>query len=886
MKPRQWLAVGFLVGFFMILPMFLQTTPQKQDVEQINSPVTLINDSAVNVTNIQQTSYNVHYRLIGYQEVFSYTSVAYSSIIGIARLVVQGPSPPTPKSYRVAGLANGTLLVSNITNVMHTFEGQIYLESELVKGVTFQELPSFDIDTTDFEMQRMIEYEGLDAIVFGMNKTTKEAMGYYLRYNEVTLEFDYLHNYTILLPSLFGSINDLTTYDLFHSFGSTNFIASGKYINGTGNVPFCYAIDYFTGNVIKDYINLTTSTTNYHFYSDVVYAVRDSSSLGLIICTNKDMVEFSSGFGLAVKHDYPDIPLSSNLIFNFGFGIDEYPLFYFPYCFYDIASSTSGAFLVSFNWTYFNVKSDPFSFVLLNEMIDQDTLIKATTDLNDGVFFFGEDKNFDVWQTWAIGSGSISGGAFDLYMPIKIHKYPNYSYYKGGFELWFADSRGLWVAIFNLDDTGVIDVGHSNVNKIVSQRIDVKHEAGTDNFQYTVSGYLERITTDLVEIGIVPLFAMPTAIETAEPQMFSTRTTHEFINEENGGIFLRPTRTFIGTGGKITEFTVTFDAGYCPLLAFVFGSGFTLVPLQVQYVVYERYSNGTYTQKLLRTSFNSKSAFAQSSFILKTSISIQDSHMLDEIRVLSDGIEYNPYSLTFTKPDVMLKVIDKITNKTLFNKEVRFSDPLPVPIPAKYEFALRYFSSIDFFGLDFGLVNTYVNGTQVSTDIIRVLSPSARIITTDFANVTISDVTITKSINGQYINLPLPVATIIISNQYNFTITFFLTKGTTTISYSIPSESAILLRLALGNYRYIVTDDKGSEILDKRVTFSGSTSITIGEKAVLQFPFDPSAVQASAAEKIFFGIFGVIGAAAVGIVIAYTWAKRGQNKAKRKPWGI
>jgi len=878
MKPRQWLAVGFFVGFCMILPMFLQTAPQEQDVEQITSPVTVIEDSAVNITDIKQTSYNVHFRLVEYEKIFSYPNMPFGSVIGIARLTVTGAKP---RSYRVAGLVNGTLLVSNVTNLdKNTPDGQYYLEAELVKGVNFQVLPSFDIDTTDFEPHKITAYENLDVIVVGMNKITKALMGYSLRYNEITLEFDYMHNYIVPLPAMFGSINDLTTYDLIVGGGS--FIASGKYIDGTDNVPFSYQIDQFLGTVIEDFTSLSTSTTDYHVFSDVIYAVRGSSSFGLVFCTNENMV--SKMTGTWIQHDYPDLPLSTYWIFNFGFGVDEPTQYIFPYCFWDVISQTNGAYLVYFNSTYFNVKNDSSSSALLNEMVDKDTLFRATSDFTDGLYFLGQDTNFDVWQSWSIGTGS-TGGIFDFYLPLQMHQYGRLSDNKGGFEILFADSRGIWVAIFNLNDTGALDVGISKVNKIVSQRIDVKHDAGTNSFQYTVSGYLERYSTSLVEIGIVPLFANPTKLTMATPTMFSTTRTYEFLNVANGGIFLRPTRTFIGTGGKITEFTVAFDADYCPVLI-ESTFGYTIVPLQVQFLVYERYSNGTYSQKLLRTNFNAKTIMVQSSFVLKTSISIQDSHMLDELRVIANGIEYNPYSLTFTKPDVMLQIIDKVTNNTLFNKEVRFSDPLNVPIPAKYEFALRYFSSIDFFGLDFGLVNTYVNGTQVSTDQIRVLSPSARIITTDFANVTISDVTITKSINGQYINLPLPVATIIISNQYNFTITFFLTKGTTTISYSIPSESAIILRLALGNYRYIVTDDKGNEILDKQVAFSGSTSITIGEKAVLQFPFDPAAVQASAAEKIFFGIFGVIGAAAVGIVIAYTWAKRGQNKAKRKPWGI
>lgn len=883
MKPRQCVLSAVLVlatlAALLIVPLMpgsIQST-RPDPTNKTFSNVGYTEPSAPVPIQYQDTKYNIHYRLVEYQQVFDYQSVSYGNVIGIAGRIVG-----VRTSYRMMAFVNGTIQVANVTNVDAGSD-----ETSLVKGLDFQLLPSFNVNTIDFEPQKFTEYSynNLNVLMAGRNKTDNSIIVYRLVYNETAQSFIYFQNYTVATPGLFSFINNVIINDLSQatSVYVGNIVVSGRWKNGTSNIPFGYMIDYTTGSTLMDMTNLTTSTTDYQLHGQTIYAVRFSAFMFgyALICSNTMLVVQDIAGTIISVNNYPDIPVSTYMVYHFAIGRDDYSesVFVMPYTYWDVISNTQGSFLVEMDPTFFTVRQDPASFALLNEMLVDDTIFKATSDFSDGVIFMGIDRNFHVWQDWVLGTGSI-GGLFDLYVPYKIVTYYEGTFY-GGFECWFGDSRGMWVAIFNRNDTGVLGIGNSTVNKIVTQRLDVNHVRGTNSFQFSVSGYVERYNNDLVEIGVVPLYALPYITFAGDNgTMFSTTATHVFLNTDNGGIILRPARAFIGTGGMITEFSASFDADYCPIIQTIFG--FPSIPLQIQYIVYERYSNGTYTQKLLRTSFNAKSVIAMFSFVLDTSISIQDSHMLDELRVLADGIEYNPYSLTFTKPDIRLHVIDKITNQTLFNEDVRFTDPLLLPIPPKYEFALLYYSSLDYFGLDFGLVNTYVNNTPVTTDLIRVLSPTARIVTTDFANTTISDVIVEKAVDGFYIKIALPIATVIISNNYNYTIIFYLVKGTTTISYSIPSMASIILRLATGHYQYIVTNTKGKEILDKEIDFTSSTSIALGEFS-LNFPDDPR-VQAQTEINIMVSVIGIALATGAGIILANSFANR-SIKVNKRQWG-
>lgn len=902
---RQCVLAACVAALTIISVLAIPAMPQhvNQKTFETEQPANINASTIIQSPNIT-TEYNIHYRLVKYENLVVYANgaqVVYQTtdILGVIGMYNNTISTKA-NGYRVMALKNGSFYVFNMTNYKNYYTIYTNPECGMVKGMEFSLLTKWNVDTSDFEPQKIIQFPNIienGIAVFGKNKTSNNVTEFALQFNETSLNFDYIYNTSIPLPSTyFNSINNVLIKDIC-LFNNQDYIIGGKYINSTTSIPFLYMFNS-TLELIGDFCNLSTSQTDYRILDDIVYGVQDSvGTQALVVITNKNISlvpmiynytisDFYFGQGLTYSNNIQEIPNSAFVIFRMSkplsfFNITSFGQeIRFTYDYYDFTTGKASNFAVSTNfYSGFWIANNPITS-FLTRWLDADNLMGMVSDISDGVITYGSDQTYTIWQSWVVGSGSI-GGIFDLYIP-QVMIFEENGGNGDNLEVYYSDSRGLWFIQFNNNDTGVLAYGNSSAKKIVTQRMDVFHARNTKSFQFSVSGYIER-ASNLCEVGVVPLYMNPFNIDPgAMGTMYSVNRRHYFRNSEDGGVVTIPTSIFQGTGSNIIEFQASFESDYFPQKATFIGN-LELVLVFVYYLVWERYENGTYTQKLFRDYFTAKSVITSSTFVLETSLSIQDSHMLDELHIYSNGLEYNPYDVVLTQANNSLLITDKVTNATLFSGYAEFRDPLPVPIPSKYEFFISYFSNIDRFGLEWNLVNTFINGTRVTTPNVRILSPNANIVVKDFAGSLIKNVTVNKELDGIYINIGLDIATLIVSNNYNKTIIFYLSKNDVTISYSIPSLASIVLRLALGTYRYLVTDTDGNEIFDKEITLDASSSISMGSWT-LTFPEDPR-VQAQTEINIIVSVIAIAGIAAAGIVVAAQFAKRVNKSKKRTPWG-
>ena len=875
------LHVAMVVIIFTI-SLFLIPLPVTEDKKEITFPDETINSST---DQIITTDYNINYRMVSYKQVKQYNAgnnpaiSGAEDVIGIVRFEgLTSPTPPSyPGSYRCIVLRNGTIYLFNVS---HYTDPGILNEARLLPGYGYQDglemeyVMKWNYDVSELEPQIAVQsLYGYGVIIFGKNSTTSAISLFSIDYDGTT--FHYSYNYTLVKPALFASINDVHINDARYDGG---YLIGGKFVDGSTNVPFAYKLNSTLG-VDVDFTNLTTSTTDYQAFDDCVVSVQASwfgiTIISHYILTNKRVITISPG-GTTIYENiefpneitYSSIPTYVKVSNIFTFNASYAESLSWGYL------STGGIevfYLKSnmyYNWTSFTyytittIQQDP-NVALLTQQIEPDNIFKSSVDFADGQIFYGMDTRFKVWQTWNVRSGSVSVIWFDWYIPYKIIKYDDVN---PALEVWYGDSRGIWVAQFNGDIINVLEYGNSSVSHIISQRVDISHKQSTDSFQFTISGYLERKSNDICEVGIIPLIGVGLGdLYDPNPKLFTVNKQYTFTNIQEGGVVLRPKINFQGSGSKIIEFYVSFDADFCPYIKNFFGVNY--VAFSMYALAWERYNNGTYTQKLLYGGFTAKSSLYMYSFALETGLSIQDSHMLDELHFFSNSLEYSPYNVFFTTPNASILVTDKVTNDTLFSGYMHFRDPLVLPIPAKYEFFIKTFSTLDQFGIDTGLFNIFVNNTEITTDNVRILSPNANIVFRDFANYVLKNVTISKNLNGSYIKVGLDVAQKIISNQYNYTINFYLTRGSTTIYYQLPGQTSIILRLGLGLYHYKVTDESGRTLVDKDITLSTAKTISIGVFTTT-FPEFPS-VQGITVLDLITGLIISVGILIILVFIAY-----------------
>lgn len=173
---------------------------------------------------------------------------------------------------------------------------------------------------------------------------------------------------------------------------------------------------------------------------------------------------------------------------------------------------------------------------------------------------------------------------------------------------------------------------------------------------------------------------------------------------------------------------------------------------------------------------------------------------------------------------------------------------------------LYYFSTIDYFGLDFMLVKTFIDGEQISDNTISFNKQIFRLTIKDFADVVLYD-KLHNYNTTKHVIIGLPVADILFFNNYSVDIIVYFTRSGRTTTFTLKANSGIQIRFAMGDYSYVVTDLDGNELEASNqysivATDPSTFSLTFGKVSVIPPPFVSSIFSLVIAVVLVLGILG------------------------------
>jgi len=702
--------------------------------------------------------------------------------------------------------------------------------------------------TGNFTMQKVVNTVnfGNVMVLAGYNPFNNIIMVNFFELDDTGLlpSFNYIKNITIFAPSGFSvvftdvrDVKQVYTVDTFISGRYVTTSVPSAYASHQSSFPFLYIINV-VGSVytVIDVMDYNSTSLLCNQFDDAILKVYTEQDF----VTEKKYMNYD--LGLNVSHF--NIPLNRTLAYAtsrvrfsymtaniIGSGYDKY--FVVNQLSISPVLKTISQ-IVEINTTQGLGKITlGTSLAAQIQAISSDTIVSSAPDFANGLLAGGFDKTLNLWNTWSMPTME-HGHFFDFFMPVAVHVPIGLT--KRYIEIPFANAETLYIAELSNDIVAHYAFGKSHITIVSQIAARITHSQGTGDFEFTIYGNVQRNVThagEVIECGLVPILNIMQIVRYG----VSVNGMIKLFNQ--AAVLVSPEINFIGLIGNYMDFYVTYKCKYMPLEFSFQNLGF--LDLAVTFVVYEKYENGSYSQIYIsEPGFTtdqpqySSGKITMIDYSLQTSMIIQDSQMLNELHVFVGTIEYDPYHLFFLRSNDRVLVTDKITRRVLFNSNMLFADPLFIPMTARYQFFIAYFSTLDQFGLDYGLVTTIVNNTIVTSPDIPILSENANITVKDFAGTTIRSLMVNKYTNGTYVKIGLPLAQIIISNQYtNKTIDFYLTKGSTTIYYQLPSSTSFILRLALGDYHYKVKDSVTGEVLfDQDITISAAKTLSFGFASV------------------------------------------------------
>lgn len=907
-------SILFFISIIMLASFFAFSIPVNNKTDEISTtgiPVSFISSEEQELVNREITVFNPEYKFVSRDRI-----QGYSPVIDILNGIIH-EMVPLSTSYDAdmvldsAMLKNGTVFCYNTTYGDTSVTKQVYSQ-----GANYTLRFKQDLALSGYSV---IQYDGYSENIFVAYTEILSQNILVIRYNlnATAMNFTQYGNVTIHWPAnMTAGLTNILDMRTSTWYSITNFVSiCGYYRNASSDhIPFLYDIPIDMVSPILDDMYLNSSDTYRNYFGQAILAIVEEDYMSTVISgsshvllTNTRLIDcmiegyvpyFFMNITLRESIDYiTEYYVACNIIDMFMNEITDMQLLHqvtFIYSVFVIIPVSSYrtesviAYWNSSGYTWYPVQYKVTSmFSMGTTRIGQGNFFHAITDLGRGIFVMQTDSYLNQYVQDEIVT-TEPAGFFDLFMPISIDIMKSEGLKKGSIlRIGFASRGSMWVAQFSDRSVDIFSIGTTHVLGVLINRAYITHDSGTKYFRYKLSGTLERnpnTADEIVEVGIYPvyvgareLFGIMIPFSTISREIYSSGfySTNQII-----GFKIIPVQNFIGFGNRFIDFSIEFDSEM--LFGTVTSSLYEIVNIILHAVVYEKYANGTYSQAYL-SSNSPVPTTAIASFImsfdydLQTTIIIQNSHLLDELHVFVGEQEFNPYNVIFDMPTMSVVVTDKYTLETLYNESsVLFADPIVLNIPSKYEFYVSYFSTLDKFGFSFDLVSTFINGTEVSTEFIRVLTPSAEIVIKDFANAVLENTTVNRFLNGSYIKIGLDIAQVIISNQYsNRTIDFYLTRGETTIYYQVPSSTSFILRLALGDYEYLIEDATTGEVLF-------DDTVSIGAAITLSFGFTnitPENVYLTS--LIDYILYMVLFGAIIGLMVFLTLRSRNTLKAKR-----
>lgn len=192
--------------------------------------------------------------------------------------------------------------------------------------------------------------------------------------------------------------------------------------------------------------------------------------------------------------------------------------------------------------------------------------------------------------------------------------------------------------------------------------------------------------------------------------------------------------------------------------------------------------------------------------------------IIDHLRVYIDGVQIA--SNTFAPGHVIFDlVVYDFEGRLLHDQSYNVNATglhLNVGLATTAQVFFKFWSSLDGFGLDFGLCNLFVDGIRLTTDSPVMRPRVINVTVTDVYNFVIYDQTINLSVTGVYVDLLLPIAPVSVVNQYNRSVIVYLTRGIRTTTFTMgPQTTLWALRYAVGIYNLTVTELDGTELVHR-----------------------------------------------------------------------
>jgi len=191
---------------------------------------------------------------------------------------------------------------------------------------------------------------------------------------------------------------------------------------------------------------------------------------------------------------------------------------------------------------------------------------------------------------------------------------------------------------------------------------------------------------------------------------------------------------------------------------------------------------------------------------------------------------YIDSSLTTTQSPIISHVLFRVTirdyNNTLLYDEILNLNSTGIYINVGLDVAvqifIKFFSTIDHFGIPFDTVITYIDGVEINHFDPVMRLKILNITITDGYDVVIWSNIVNLSVTGVNIRIFLPIAWITYNNNYLETIVLWVTRGSNLSSYTLGRESNLLMRLAMGVYIFDVYAKNGTLLDHYHTTLNAS----------------------------------------------------------------
>jgi parallel beta-helix repeat protein len=233
------------------------------------------------------------------------------------------------------------------------------------------------------------------------------------------------------------------------------------------------------------------------------------------------------------------------------------------------------------------------------------------------------------------------------------------------------------------------------------------------------------------------------------------------------------------------------------------------------------------------------------------------------LHVLLDSVP-----LTITSP-VINHVLFRITasdyhGRLLYDEVLNLNDTgiyIDIGLDVAVQIFISYYSNvINYLGIPFEKVKLFIDGVRYTRydPIMQVKVISINV--TDFANVTIYSKTVNLSTSGIFLDIPLPIIWMSVTNYHPYKVIFKITRHSVTNTVALGYLSSFGDYMALGTYTWQVLDKNGTRIENETVTFASSSpgdwAIDLGWDT---FNPNPVIIQNNAGLLDYFIVFSALG---------------------------